>query len=171
MSERLKLIGVIVKTETNDKNIMGKKGCLIKIYINTSLPSTSNGIGKNDESKLLIKKLLSADEKMSKKMTSMSLTDEGLHKEEITEIKTYKPFYRNKYKNMIVKINIPKKLSDVNGLSALIGPADASTRYDNLYGRMVEINSVSQIYSFTDKTDKSKNIRGWKMKMISIRSI
>ena len=78
----------------------------------------------------------------------------------ITQIKTYKPFYYNKEKNIIVTFSIPKDLSNVIGLSKLI-PED-------LYGVMVKIKARPIIYNFTDKSNSKKKVRGWKLQMLSI---
>lgn len=143
--KHLKLIGIIIKVTSN------------KIYINTTLPSTTTGINNSKESKILIKKLLEMDEQMTRKITEMP------YDEDINEIKTCKPFYYNKIKNVIVKLDMPKQLEEVRGLTALSA--------SNLYGRMVKINSTSQIYNFLDQINQSKSIRGWKLKLNSIQSI
>ena len=78
----------------------------------------------------------------------------------IRQIKTNKPFYYNKTKNLIVVFNIPNCLSDVSGLSKLVT--------ENMYGFMVKVKSSSQYYNFTDKNNNNIKIRGWKLKMKSI---
>ena len=80
--------------------------------------------------------------------------------EKINIIKTYKPYYCNK-NGTIVTFNVPKHLSDVRGLSELVS--------ENIYGSIFEIKSLPQIYDFNDKENDRKKIRGWKLKMKSIK--
>ena len=94
------------------------------------------------------------DKEIENKLSSMSYNDN------ITQIKTCKPFYYNKEKNIIIKFSIPKDLSNVIGLSKL-DP-------ENLYGVMVKVKASSVIYNFTDKIDRNKKIRGWTLRMKSI---
>ena len=82
---------------------------------------------------------------MSTKYTG-SITE--TFEEDINCIKTYKPFYYNKKKDIIVTFNVPNALSNVRGLSKLVA--------GNMYGLMVKINADAKFYNFTDKDDNKK---------------
>ncbi len=155
--KQLILIGVIIEIKSrfsvhhkNDNEYTHP----CKISINTTLPYADI---KKTELNHTIQYLLNIDKKIMNKLSLMK------YDEKITHIKTYKPFRYNKSKNIIVTFDIPNNLSDVRGLSKL------TTK--NMYGIMVRIISYPQLYNFTDKIDKKKKIRGWKLKMKSIESI
>ena len=135
----MKITGIIVKIEP--ENCL-KSTAIKKISINTTLP--------NEQKNNVEEKIINLDKKMMKKLSEKEYGDE------ITEIKTYKPFYHNKRKDMIIKINI---LSTTIGLSRM--------DIEKMYGRLVEIISTPQMYVFNE--NKHKNIRGWKIKATCIK--
>ena len=143
----MKLIGVIIKVDYRSKFNLHPK----KISINLSLPYSDL---YTDESKQCIKKLLKMDKEMSIKYTN-NITE--TFEEDINCIKTYKPFYYDKKKDIIVTFNVPNALSNVRGLSKLVA--------GNMYGLMVKINADAKFYNFTDKDDNKKKIRGWNFKL------
>jgi len=150
--KQLTSIGVIIRIESySSKYFKNIDIHPYKIFINTTLPYFDI---KKKELNHTIHHLLDLDKKIMSKLSLMK------YDEKITHIKTYKPFRYNKTKNIIITFNIPNNLSDVFGLSKLVSK--------NMYGDMVRIKSCPQLYNFTDKKDKKKKIRGWKLKMKSI---
>jgi hypothetical protein len=120
-----------------------------KIHITFEFPNEN----LTDKYKHLTKKILELDHKLIKIISNKK------YKEDVDEIKYYRPFYYVYYKNqqkgvLFVKLKIP-------------------TRYKWIFkvGSMVEIVATSSTYNFIDDVDKKKNIRGWSLNIKYMNSL